>query len=121
MISSLYENGPTHIRIHISESCTGLILLSISGLDVNRIDLKGGSSGGSSHDGSSCSHHSASDLISQCVDGQYLTTEVGRQATLGSEVLRTSKQYNSHNEPLHLNRQTLKATQDKICEAVCVL
>ena len=50
---------------------------SIPGLDVNRVDLKGGSSGGSSHDGSSSSHHSTSDLISQFVDGQYLTTEVG--------------------------------------------
>ena len=44
---------------------------------MNRVDLKGGSSGGSSHDGSSSSHHSTSDLISQFVDGQYLTTEVG--------------------------------------------
>ena len=62
-----------------------MLNLYFSGLDVNRIDLKGGSSGGSSHDGSSCSHHSASDLISQCVDGQYLTTEVSIYLTIPPE------------------------------------
>lgn len=58
--------------------------ISTGGLDVSRIDLKGGSSGGSSHDSSSCSHHSTSDLISQCVDGQYLTTE-GSDDEAGSD------------------------------------
>lgn len=65
------------------QTCVWNFHLFISGLDVTRQDLKGGgSTGASSHDGSSsCSHLSQSDLISQLTEGQFLSTEVGSPET----------------------------------------
>ncbi|XP_053396919.1 protein still life, isoform SIF type 1-like isoform X1 [Mercenaria mercenaria] len=52
--------------------------MQATGLDVTRQDLKGGgSTGTSSHDGSSsCSHLSQSDLISQLTEGQFMSAEI---------------------------------------------
>ncbi|WAR08890.1 SIF1-like protein [Mya arenaria] len=56
-----------------------------SGLDVTRSDLKGGSTGASSHDGSSSSHLSQSDLLSQLTESQFLTAEMSDDDEAGSD------------------------------------
>ncbi|XP_052808753.1 protein still life, isoform SIF type 1-like isoform X2 [Mya arenaria] len=59
--------------------------MQTAGLDVTRSDLKGGSTGASSHDGSSSSHLSQSDLLSQLTESQFLTAEMSDDDEAGSD------------------------------------
>ncbi|XP_052239037.1 protein still life, isoform SIF type 1-like isoform X5 [Dreissena polymorpha] len=59
-----------------------------SGLDLSRTELKGGSTGASSH-GSNSSHMSQSDLISQFADGQFLAAEMSDEDAGSNDSIHT--------------------------------
>ncbi|XP_060603385.1 protein still life, isoform SIF type 1-like isoform X2 [Ruditapes philippinarum] len=67
---------PSDVAVSLSSGETASI--QSTGLDVTRQDIRdGGSTGASSHDGSSsCSHLSQSDLISQLTEGQFMSAEI---------------------------------------------